>query len=477
MASAAGAVMMLWLNRRAFESWFFAEAFVYLGTYVREGSYLASLFTAHGHIFYRPSLWAVNLAANLMLPPDAAIYHWRNFAGIVICLILLHRVLLQLVPTVGARVAGVVFFAASKVHFTTIGYIATFSTILVCMWALAMSLCFVRWIREGQRRHYAGTVLFLALLIGSKDYGAAAILILPALKYTVGGTGEWRRLAVMIGVPFVLLLAAYSGVRSMVVPGTPQEGPYRAAVRPRVLLMKLAGSAAVATSLTASDVDGVLGHRGVVRLLPGRMQRSAEGALFVIIVMAGAVVLRRCGPPPLTLLSCSWATAFVLPTFLAANQQPYYFNEVATAGAFLVASAFANGDLLSRRLIILFLVFSVTNMEAAEASSGYTWQYVAREAEQIRPVVERFRESSIRRLVVRSADPALTAFALTADGLAPMIPELMGKREDLRVDIVARNQPVPPAPDLVVIDVDPALIVVYDGTTSGTHRGGHFALP
>ena len=437
-------MLVAWLTRKGITTYFFAEAFVYLGSYRDAGnSFLGALLRPHGAIFFRPSLWAVNLAWNLIAPPDALLYHLRNVVFVAINALLLHRLLLRLVADRFGRGVAMTFYAISKVHLTTIGYVATFSTILLLFATLAMFLAFCRWL-EGRRPFDFVLTLFAAtFLIFSKDYGAVAILLLPLLA-RARGAGVWPAMR-PFAIPLVVLIVSYAAIRAWVAPA-PARGEYEPRVDARVFARKTVQAATTLANVSLFETEGRTGARGVTRLVwpdDSRSGRVAEAAVLVAFLAFAIAMIARARPPLALIVFCvAWGALFFAPTLLGRNEQLYYHNDLVAAFAVLLGASVA-----WRRWTVAVLIVLALNAEVSQRSMRYSWYEIS---EALRPL-ERYRDVDAESIVFITNDVPRWDFALTAGGHAPFVPTVLRKPE-LKVRVTDRR-PVFTEHELV-IDVD-----------------------
>ena len=423
----AAAALVAWLARKGITTYFFAEAFVYLGSYREAGdSFAGALLRPHGYMFWRPSLWAVNLAWNLIAPPDALLYHLRNFAFVAINALLLHRLLLRLVPDRFGRVVGIAFYAISKVHLTTIGYVATFSTILLLCATLGMFVAFCRWLEARRAIDFCAALFCAAFLIYSKDYGAAAVLLLPLLAWA-RGAHPWRAVRPFV-VPVVVLLVAYVGMRVRVAPALP-AGDYAPRVDARVIARKTVQAASTLANVSLFETEGRTGARGVTRLVwqdDSRAGRVAEGIVLLAFCAFFVATVVRAKPSRALIAFCvAWGALLFAPTLLGRNEQLYYHNDLVAASAVLLGASLA-----WRRLTIAVLLVLALNAEVSQQRMRYSWYDLS---EALWPL-ERLRGIPAKGIVFVTDDPALWNFALTADGNAPFVQTVLG-RPDLEVRV------------------------------------------
>ncbi len=444
------AMLVAWLARKGLTTYFFAEAFVYLGSYHDAGdSFVGALLRPHASIFFRPSIWAMNLAWNLIAPADALLYHLRNLALIVVNATLLYRLLLRLVPDRFGRGVAMAFFAVSKVHLTTIGYVATFSTILVMFATLSMLVFLCRWLERRRRVDFAGTIVFAAFLVFSKDYGAVAILLLPFLAWARGAV-VWRVIRPFV-IPLVVLIVAYGGIRAWVAPARAQ-GVYAPRIDVRVFAKKSVQAATTLANLSLFETEARTGARGLTRLLwpdgqpAGRVAEAIVLAAFFAFFLA---LLWRSRPALALIVFCiAWGVILFAPTLLGRNEQLYYHNDLVVAAAVLLGAAAGAATRAWRPVIVAVLIALALNAEVSQRSMRYTWYELS---ETLWPL-EQIRSASVDRIVFITDDPPPWEFALRGDGQTPFVQTLFDKPE-LEVNVVDRRA-FRREPGILVIDVD-----------------------
>jgi hypothetical protein len=440
------AAFVAWLARKGITTYFFAEAFVYLGAYRDAGhSFVGALLRPHAIIFFRPSIWAVNLAWNLIAPADALLYHLRNVAFVVVNGLLLHRLLLRLVEDRFGRGVAMTFYAISKVHLTTIGYVATFSTILLLFATLAMFVAFCRWLERRRWGDFAVALFFAAFLVFSKDYGAVAVLLLPLLAWARGA--EVGRAMKPFAIPLVVLVVAYAGMRAWVAP-QPAVGDYAPRVDVRVFARKTVQAASTLANVSLFESEGRTGARGVTRLVwadDSRAGRVAEGVvLLAFLAVVAGLVIRGRPPFALVVFCVAWGGLFFAPTLLGRNEQVYYHNDLVAAVAVLLGAASVRAW---RPLVVAVLVVLALNAEVSQRTMRYSWYELS---EALWPL-EQYRRVPADSVVFVTDDPAKWSFALLADGQAPFVQTLFG-RPEMRVRVVERRA-FRGAPGALVIDL------------------------
>lgn len=442
-------MILLVAVRPALRSYFFAENFIYLGQYRSNGASLwRAIWSNSDVIFFRPVFFLFSLPWHFVLPVEPFAYHVRNLAFSVVNVVLLHRLLVHLVRSAAARAIAVLFFAVSKVHFTTIGYINIYDSIVLLMLLLLTLLFLLRYVEKRRSIDYALALLFCGLSVFSKDHGLVVVVVVCAFVLTHAGSGEtwrsriqrWRsRLA-----PFLLLVPIYLFLRIWVVGiVVPSD---RSVYSPRLSVglpaRKLLNFGTTLTNLSFRD-DGTTGASGLAGALtaafPGLRVRpsAAEGVAFAGFLLLVVLTLRKPSRPGKDLLPpVVWIAAYLGPTLLVRNIQMYYAYEAVAAASVLLGMCLERA---SRRLIAtwsLALLLIGTNAVISNSLSHYHWQTVAKAAEQIRrPVVEAHRGEPLESITFVTSSLPLLQYALTSDFKGPMVQELL-RLPDLRIRLV-----------------------------------------
>jgi hypothetical protein len=462
LVAVAGAALAV-LCRKAFGAYFFSETFTYLTSYRAAGeSFWRMLASPHGGVFFRPVLWAVNLPWNLWLPPDPLLYHLRNAALVLVNLALLHRILLRTVPVRGARVVAVLFVAFSKVHLTTIGYVAAFSTLVMLSLTLVAMLFLLRGAQSGRTVDGLVGLGAAGLCVFTKDYGAAVVPVLAALWLAYGRAMPARRFFLRWLAPLSVVVAASLVLRAVVVGAPPSSGPYAPRLDAIVSVRKLAAAAGTLGNFSLLEPAHVTGGRGVARWVTGEEGADAGQVvelvltlLFLGILLATVLALRLLVP-------LVWGAAFFLPTFLTRNEQMYYLNDLVAAVGLLLGIAL--GELPRRwtRAWCVLLVVVALNAGASQQRMAYVWYDYASELAPLRGVVHRFGGRKVGRVVAVTTRVGHWQFALDAGGRGTMLGELL-RSPDLTVEVVTpadwRGEAAPP-PGTLVLDADDGLRVL-----------------
>ena len=447
LVTLASAVLLL-IARAAFRAYFFGETFLYLGQYWGQHErFWRALLSPSDVVFFKPVCFAASLPWYFLLPLDPWWYHARNFAFSVVNLVLLHRISLRLVPSRWARGLALVFFAVSKVHLTTIGYIMVFDSILMLTLLLLTVLCALRWCAGRSTRDYAAALFFCGLCAFTKDYAVAAVAVLLAVVahcLIADAPRRWLRPLMVWLVPLALLAVLRVGLRYAIAGPMPWWHP---AYAPRFSLAEVAWKGVVFLSaLTnvsvgwhektgASAWGTVLASRAPTSLRasltfgaiqPAESIDAMVGLGLAALIVATALAARRRWRE--LVVPAFWVVAFFVPPLLTRNVQIYYAYESLAGAAVLLGVALAQAD---RRLLLLWSVAIAAiglGGAASNDAASYDWQSAANSARKIeRPVLEAYRGEALRSLTFVTSDVPFWRWVLTADDKAPMLQVLLGQ--------------------------------------------------
>ena len=449
----SAAVILILQTRTALDSYFFGENFLYLGQYRANGGDLwRAIWSTSDAIFFRPVFFLFSLPWHFVLPVEPAAYHVRNLVFSLANVMLLHRLLVHLTASTPARVIAVLFFAVSKVHFTTVGYINIYDSIVMLMLLLLTLLFLLRFLERSRRGDLALALSFCVLSVFSKDHGLVVVAVVAAFALSHGnGSSAWRdrlRRRARLLVLFLLIIPVYLFVRfSIVAPGVPSDKSlYSPGLSLTLSASKVFHFTTTLANLSFRD-DGTNGASGLGGWLGTAVSRAkwvpsaAEGMLLMGFLLLVFLTFRQASRPFCLLVPpLVWIAAYLGPTLLVRNVQMYYAYEAVAGVAVLLATCLESG---SRRMIAtwsLALVLIGANAVVSNYRSRYHWQSVAREAERIRrPVVEAYRGRSLESVTFATSSLPLLQYALTSDLKGPMIPELL-RLPDLVVRVVEPEQ-------------------------------------
>ena len=447
LVTALGGVLMLALTRPAFGTYFIAENFVYLGQYREVGDrFWRAVFSPTLGILFRPVLCAAALPWHFVLPLDPFAYHLRNFAFATVNLLLLHRVLLRVPSSMPGRLIAVVFFAISKIHLTTIGYVNIFDVILMLALALLTSLCLLRYLATRRMRDYLLALACGVLSIFSKDYALAVIAVLLAIVVAHELTaGTWRatmRPWLWRFVPLAATVAVYLGVRRFVIVEAP-SGPlliYVPELSFAVTTQKLLlfGSTLGNLSFFGGGTDGTKGLSLWLAHALSEPYTPERGETVFLVALLGLLAAtfwagRRAGP--WLLVPAAWMAAYLAPTMLTRNMQLYYYQEPLVGVAIGLALAWQHLGAGLKRLWIVALALIALNGALGNPPLELHWAYCARRAAEIRaPVLAAHRGEALESLTFVTSDVRLWHFAIVGEH-PTMLRELLD-RPRLRVDVI-----------------------------------------
>lgn len=423
----------------AFQAFFVAEAFVYLGLFRAAGEdFVRALFNPIGPVFFRPVAFAASLPWHVLFPPDPWLYHARNFAGIVINVFLLHRILTYLIRSPFARLAALSLFALSKIHFTTIGYIAVFESIVMLMLLLLTVLFFLRFLVHRRPGDYVLGLAVCFLSLFTKDYGAVVVAVVVTLVAAATvGRSDWRtalrRGAVWLA-PIPLMVVLLIVLRLAIVQPPPVgAGWYALDVRPNMIALKayVFASALSNFSLSHSGTVGRPGLGTLVDALPGLTARAGWiDGVALIGLLALVIVTARRGRRAGWVMAVPlvWAVVYFIPPALIRNVQVYYAQES------LAGLAVALGlclDHAGRRLKLAWAVaLALIGLSGivSNYTSLYHWQRSADAAEYALQLVLPYGVRPLASLtfVVAPSQLVFWEWTLSAGG-APLLPVLLGQ--------------------------------------------------
>lgn len=469
LVTAAGSLLIALAARPAFHAWFFGEAFLYLGQYwgARE-RFWAALFSPSDMAFFKPVCFAASLPWYFVLPLDPWGYHLRNFALTVVVLALLHRVLLRVAPSRPARILAVLLFAASKVHFTTIGYLMIFDSILMLTLLLLAVLGALRWCATGARRDHVLALAATMLCAFTKDYGIAAVAVvgaIAAMRAVDAPAAVRGRLLASWIVPLVAIAILRMALRHAVVGPLPWSHPVYA---PHFSFVEIGRKGLVFLSALTNASFGWHDKTGAsgVGALAARLARqpigggaaaidAAVGGVLVLVLLATVLAARRRGRD--FVVPLVWMAAFFAPPLLVRNLQIYYAYEPLAGAAVLLAIAWSTLGAGWRRAGAAALATIAVGGVASNRFALYDWQYAARRAAEIAPVIAAHRGGALRSLSLVTSDERFWSWTLTADDKAPMI-EFLLQRPGLPVRLYDRAALTHPMPELqptdLVLDAD-----------------------
>lgn len=459
-----GSVLLFMMTLPSFRTFFVAENFEYLGQYQTHGaSFWRAIASPTNRIFFRPVFFTASLPWYYVLPLEPWAYHLRNYAFTVINLLLLHRVLVRMVESRRARLLSFFFFALSKIHLTTIGYINIFDATVMLMLLLTTILFFLRYIAGRRERDYALALVFCALSIFSKDYGLVIVFVVIALVACYGvKAGRWRgdsiwwvrRLSPLLPVVFL-----YLGLRYAIVGPLPASDPiYAPQLRFGLSVVKLLVFTSTLGNLSFA-ANGISGASGIGTWLT--VSAGGAGAwlsktlyeadtpiiswadillyvgLMVLMVFTIARVRRTAGHR--LLFPLIWIMVYFAPTLLTRNMQMYYNYEPLAGAAVLLGICL---DRVNRRILktwsVVIIIIGINGV-ISNYTSLYGWQFVARGAQKIeRPLVETYRGRFIESVTFSASQKPLWQFTF-GNSDYPLIAAMM-KLPELKVKYISSDE-------------------------------------
>ena len=458
LAVVTASLMLLVMVQPAFHAYFFGENFLYLGQYIGHNhDYLRSAFSPINGIFFRPLSFAVSAPWYFILPPDPWYYHLVNFSATVIVLVLLHRVLLWLVASRIARLLALTFFAISKIHLTTIGYINLLESPVTLLLLLLTVLLLLRYAASRHWQDYAAGLCCCGLSMFVKDYGIVVVIIAVALMLFIAmQPSDWRfgwRYWGLRAAPFVPMVLTYLAIRHAVVASQPAgNAVYAPQISLDIVVRK--GLVFVMTLPNLSLIDnGTTGAMGLGALvgpyIPVAMRSVSvvDGALGIAFLLLGILTCIYARPSGWRwMFPAIWIAAYWGPTLLVRNVQMYYMYEALAGVAILLGMCLDGARRHLRQAWLVAVVVIAVNGIVSNYRSLYYWQRTANAAQEVsRAVLQRYSGQPLDAITFVTAAPAFWQFALTADGKGPLLPTLLG-RPALEVQVVdfgeaaARNQ-------------------------------------
>ena len=467
-----GSLLLLAVTQPAFGTFFFGENFLYLGQYWAHGSdYWQGLFSPNDVIWFRPVFFTASVPWHFLLPLDPWAYHVRNFAFAVLNLLLLHRVLVHLAASRAARILALLFFAVSKVHLTTIGYINIYDSLVMLMLVLATLLCFLRYIAHRRTLDYGLGLMFCFLTIFSKEYGVAVVGVLAALVAVRGLMPNCRRQVhwwALRLAPLPAMGLFYFGLHRAITGPAPSDNPvYSPQFSPDIVARNVLALTSTMVNLSFSDSSST-GAGGLGAWLSSAQPEWGpagwvDSAIYVsfLALLLGTLLLGRHAGRAL-FFPLVWIAASFAPTLLTSNFQMYYLYDSLAGTAVLLGVCL---DRANRRLLGVWglaLVVIGANGAISNNTSVYGWQFVADSARRVQQeVLEPHRGEPLESMTFITASRPFWRYTLAADSKGPMIPELM-KLPALRVDFIdyqdlAARQANADAANLF-IDIDNGLV-------------------
>jgi len=435
-AGSLGSLLLLLLSWSAFKYFFFAEAFERLRVYEQHGRHLwQAAFSRIDGMFFRPGFFFASIGWHFILPADPMVYHIRNFVFCVLNIFLLHRVLLKFVRSRPARTIALGIFAASKIHFTIIGYINIYESSVLLMTILLSVLFWFRYIETRRKWDYILTLLVCTFSVYSKDNGFVVIGILAAMipGLAIEPVDVKRQLLYWVPrfVPFVIVSASFLVLRYVLTgPINPDNPIYSPRLSFPVTIAQTIRFLATVGNFTVINPSS-MGERGLSFVFNSRvLEFGLVAVLWSIIVYT---LWRARSSWRRLLVPLVWIGLYLAPLFLIRNHQVYYFQEPLAGLVLLLGISLERA---SRSLLVTWSVIVVliaANGFVSNKRSRYDWQKWADRAETVKSFVAS-QKSNPPKSIILVTPPQQRDFWVFGVG-GPLIPQLLGS-PDTRVEIV-----------------------------------------
>jgi hypothetical protein len=469
----ASALVILVLSFPAFSGFFIAEDFTYLGLYRSAGNhFLAGILTPFQHLFFRPSAAAWYLIFNHFLPVEPWAHHLRNYLTTVAAAALLYALSRRLVASPVARGVGVAFFAVSKVHLTTIGYINCNDSIMSLIQIEAVLWFLLVYFQTGRSRFLYLAYVPYTLEVFSRDYGMAvfAVVATAFLVQSRHVEAPWRFIASRLA-PFAGIAAVYFLIRTIVMQGdaTGISPYYRLTLSPGPILYRawLFAGNLFNVSLGTIEVTGSGSFATVLHAVAPGIVREIRPWDAVFVVLASALVigmtLRALLRDERLWIPIVWAAVFIGPSFLIANIQMYYVLEPLAGVALTLAMVVGTlrGRYWPYACVVVLGIVAINTAVESRSVGVYSWRFCANAArraydEAMRPYLGRTLRSWTL-LVPEERQVEFWAYTLTGNGSLPMIPALLNlpnlqAKVMLARTVTPEELPAPDAPVYLVSD-------------------------
>lgn len=426
-----------------FDGFFIGEDFIYYG-FLRtaHGNILRAAVTPLNGIFFRPASVFWNLLFQSFLPHQPWFHHVRTYATTCLLTALVWALLGRVVQSWAARVAGLAFFALSKVHLTDIGYINCNDSVMSGIHLVCLLYFLLVHLQTGSRWSLWLSWIFFAMQSGSRDYGIVAlapVLLILLFETRRRGPSDWSRFT-RLALPYFLIVLGYFGLRLAFVGRLPNgSGTVYAlhfALVPFLYRAYLFCGNLLDLSLGPTETTGVGNFPNLLgRIVPAASVHAhlldlaffASAGLFFVGLVAYGLLKDRRLLVPLTLVVC-----YMVPTFLIQNIQIYYMLEALTGVSLAVAMAFDTVRAPRLAYGVWALILLVAGANAAVQSRAVrmlSWRFCADATERayqatIRPNIGR----PLDHWLLLVQDPHLRdfwSFNMTANDESPLVSVLM----------------------------------------------------
>lgn len=478
LIGAAGLALLI-LTLPAFRSFFIGENFQYLGLYeTHKSNFWHALLSPTDRIFFRPAFFSLSLPWFFLIPPHPLYFHIRNFAFSLTNIALLSLVLVYLRIPRSAQAIALFFFATSKVHFTTIGYINIYDSIMMLFLLLCTTIFFLRFVESKASLDYIFGMVFCSLSIFSKDYGLVVVGMVVSLVFCYDMSTSKRlkdyRWWMLRLAPLPVLVGLYLALRYAIVGPLPSSNAIYApqlSLKEAIAKVSLLISAVANVSFTN---NGVTGASGLGRWLTVEFPQTnlrvalgdvilAAGWITLLIILVSVAIRKQAGR--ILLFPFTWVILYAGPTLLTRNLQIYYMYEPLAGIAVLLGLCLTYAGQRLRIAWIVALVLVAGNGLISNYTSLYSWQFAANAASQAYEAVRaEYHGQSLKSITFITASKPFWQWTLTADYQGPLLPYLLRQR-DLRVHFMdytelRQHQPQPDDANLY-FDLDNGFIAYH----------------
>ena len=441
------AALVIWIAWPAFSGFFSGEDFTHWGAYQRSGySFWTAVFQAHDDIFFRPSARAWAIASSLVLAPDPLLYHVRNCLFVLAALWLEYFLLLEITGRWSIAFPASLFIAVSKIHLTTIGYLAVFDSVVSWFHCAGAMYFLVLYLKRGRAWQLWTHIIFFALAVGSRDYGMAIAAPLSAAWILLGGnraTARRRVLAGYAGFISLYLLVRFQATGFSTGGAGAAYGLYFA---PRPMLER---ALVLWSNLWNVSFDLISSTGLGTRALFPNLSEPQRYSLELLVVAAGTGLflwsVRRSLREPWMQIGLVWAAVFFLPLLLIRNMAIYYSLEPLAGLAICLAVGLrANPAWLRGAWYACCALLLTLGIADGKQVRFYSWRFCADHARNVYEAtipVSRSHPKTALTFVANSEERAAEwSFILTANGKGPLLPYLLG-RPDLQVSVGTSPMP------------------------------------
>jgi hypothetical protein len=428
----SGLATYIWVtSQSAFDSPFFGENFQHLGLYRHLGNCLLCLFvtpTLDGWL--RPVDGLFTVISFETLPLDPLAHHVRNFTLLIVNLILLHILLLAIIPERIPRLLGVGLVGVSRVHFTLVGYINLFGSILVVTWILLAALLIVSYVKHRWIGIYVLGVVACWLAVFTKETGISVLVVIAGLLYSydklagcsVFSAKRWAPYLIPVSLGVMTLFIA----RTLITGSPTQTGEFYA---PQVSLDVLWRDGIAFSDRGAMGPGGIGAYIAALTYMPPIVGVVADALALLSLVILFIIVWHRTGSSRRTwIFPIAWMGSVFGLVITVRNLQIYYTYEFTVAFGILLATLANRVPGKLQALMAGAVIFIAFNGAVSTAFSTYNWQVVAHDAgEALRHVrAACTRPVSCRQLTFVTSKPGHWRFTLGGTApLPPLLPELL----------------------------------------------------